>query len=343
MVQLMAMGLGSWGCSGGPRDNPSVVSSSGQPTSSGSTSSGSTSSGEGGSSSSGQGGNAAGPPSANLPSAVSDCPTLKDGTVSFDFLVDAEGAGGSGGSMLMQRNVEVRMSSEAKSKYGPFVIVWHSDGQDEKSALDQIMGSKTVDAILKQGGVVVAPAADPYAGSGAYLWWFTYGADDRIDDLVLMDQVLACAIEQTKIDTQHIHTIGYAEGAIQAAQAATRRSNYIASIVTHSVVYFDAPEQDPDNAYPVMILHGGAGDQDGFDFGSSSQTYASALMDSAETPFKVEHFTVICDHDLGHQIDLESLESAWEFLSDHPYGIDPSPYVKSNLPAGFPDYCEIQG
>jgi len=271
---------------------------------------------------------------------------LKNGTVSFDFESDVGGgtggSGGSGGGTVAKRDVEIRMSSEADKKYGPFVILWHSYGQDGKTAIDEQLGSKLLDEILASGGVVASPAADPTAGSGSDPWFYTLGGEASNDDLVLMDQVLACAIEQTKVDTSHIHTIGYAEGASQAAQAAARRSNYIASIVTHSVFFGGAPEQDGDNAYAVMILHGGTGDTDGIDYEKGSNNYAGYLTDKDDTTFEVEHLTVICNHDLGHQVDAESLDSSWKFLQDHPYGTDPSPYVKSNLPGSFPDYCTIQ-
>ena len=55
-----------------------------------------------------------------------------------------------------------------------------------------------------------------------------------------------------------------------------------------------------------------------------------------------------CIHDSGHDVppieppdpDTTKFWSLWQFMMDHPYGTDPSPY-ENGLPAGFPDWCQV--
>ena len=52
-------------------------------------------------------------------------------------------------------------------------------------------------------------------------------------------------------------------------------------------------------------------------------------------------FVVNCNHGGGHcQAPPELQTAAWQFMKDHPWGVDPSPWA-SGIPSGIPDYCEI--
>ena len=52
------------------------------------------------------------------------------------------------------------------------------------------------------------------------------------------------------------------------------------------------------------------------------------------------HFYAVCDHGMGHTVPFDSVASAWQFLQDHPFGTNPSPYAEG-LPANFPSYCSL--
>lgn len=41
--------------------------------------------------------------------------------------------------------------------------------------------------------------------------------------------------------------------------------------------------------------------------------------------------------DLGRLTELQGV--SWQFLHDHPFGIQPEPYT--SLPSGFPSYCAL--
>ena len=50
-------------------------------------------------------------------------------------------------------------------------------------------------------------------------------------------------------------------------------------------------------------------------------------------------FVVNCNHGGGHcQAPAALYTAAWQFMKDHPFGVDPEPYSPM-LPTTFPDYC----
>jgi predicted esterase len=148
--------------------------------------------------------------------------------------------------------------------------------------------------------------------------------------------VLACAIEKVGVDTRRIHTLGMSAGGLHTAQMSLRRSNYIASAVPYSggIIYGNPPNADPSNKFAAMIFHGGETDVvAGADFEQASNNYKDILTQNG-------NFAFICNHGEGHTIPQDALPSVWQFLQDHPYGTDPSPYA-GGLPQGFPAYCAL--
>jgi hypothetical protein len=52
-------------------------------------------------------------------------------------------------------------------------------------------------------------------------------------------------------------------------------------------------------------------------------------------------FVINCDHQGGHCAAPDELKVAyWQFLKDHPFGIEKSPWA-AGIPAGVPDYCKV--
>jgi predicted esterase len=275
------------------------------------------------SSSSGSGGAAATceVPPVDMPFQVDACPNIKEGLVRFAF------------DQQRERDVEVRVSKAAETKRGPLVVLWHGDEQTAQSAIEDLLDSKTRSVILDAGGVIVSPKSDPNAGAGTFPWWYTLGGEESSDDVDLLDQIVACARSQFDVDPCRIHTLGFSEGAMQAAQVAARRSNYIASAVMHSPALLGEPAvAEPNNLYALLVFYGGLGDGDGFDFGTASPGYAADQATAG-------HFVALCDHAGGHVIAPDSTALSWEFLQAHPFGLYPSPYA-TQLPASFPAYCE---
>lgn len=253
-----------------------------------------------------------------LPTPTGTCPTLVDGEVMF------APAG------IEPRMVRLWLSDAAATLDGPLVFYWHGTGSSPQEALYGL-GAEYVPQVVAQGGIIVAPAHDPAAGD--FPWWLVLGS--REDDLIVADEVLACAIEQLGVDVRRIHTAGMSAGGLQTSQMSIRRSGYIASAAPYSGgIITPPPDQEPGNPLAAMIFHGGQDDVVVLKFQQTSELYQAAIAARGG-------FGFICDHGMGHSIPQGAAQaSVWQFFHDHPYGTRPSPYV-DGLPKGFPEYCAL--
>lgn len=253
-----------------------------------------------------------------LPAPTGTCPTLAAGEVTF------APAG------IEPRAVRLWMSDAAATMDGPLVFYWHGTGSQPGEATYGL-GKDYIDEVVAQGGIIVAPSHDPAAGD--FPWWLVLG--EREDDLLLADEVLACAIDQVGVDVRRIHTAGMSAGGLQTSQMSFRRSGYIASAATYSGgILVAPPDQDPSNPLSAMIFHGGADDIVVLSFKQTSERYKTSIEDRGG-------FAFLCDHGMGHSIPQGAAQlSVWKFFHDHPFGTKPSPY-KDGLPDGFPDYCAL--
>lgn len=253
-----------------------------------------------------------------LPAPTGTCPPLAAGDVTF------APAG------IEPRAVRLWMSDAAATKDGPLVFYWHGTGSQPQEATYGL-GSDYIDQVVAQGGIIVAPYHDPAAGD--FPWWLVLG--EREDDLLLADEVLACAIDQVGVDVRRIHVSGMSAGGLQTAQMSFRRSGYVASAAPYSGGFLvSPPAQDPSNPLSAMIFHGGADDIVVISFEEASKRYKTGIE-------ALGGFAFICDHGMGHTIPQGAAQAGvWKFFLDHPFGTKPSPYA-GGLPDGFPDYCAL--
>lgn len=259
-------------------------------------------------------------PGGELPTPSKPCPELEDGVV--DIHPDGVGS---------PRAVRIWVDPEvAAVKDGPVVFYWHGTGGEPEEALAGV-GDLGIQEILDMGGLVVAPTHDP--GAGIFPWFLVLGQQQ--DDLLVADEVLACAEQQFGVDDARVHSLGFSAGGLHTAQMSVRRSNYLASVVTYSggLIFNSMPGfADPDNDFAAMIFHGGPGDVVVVGFQQASMDYQAYLADN-------DSFSFLCDHGMGHNIPPEQ-DSVLQFFADHPWGTLPEPYL-SGLPGGFPDYCKL--
>lgn len=254
-----------------------------------------------------------------LPTPTGPCPELVDGDVMF------APAG------IAPRLVRLSISDAAATMDGPFVFYWHGTGSQPAEAAYGL-GAQLVDQVVDQGGIIAAPHHDPAAGK--FPWFLVLGQQE--DDLILADEVLACAIEQVGVDVRRIHVSGMSAGGLQTSQMSWRRSGYIASAAPFSGGFLgnDPPDQDPSNPLSAMIFHGGPDDIVLISFQDASENYLEDIRERGG-------FGFICDHGMGHTIPQgDAQASVWRFFYDHPFGTTPSPY-EGGLPDGFPDYCAL--
>ncbi len=272
----------------------------------------------GGGGSGGESGEDHGP---TLPAATGTCPELVAGDVVF------APAG------IPPRAVRLFLDPErVAAADGPLVFYWHGTGSN--SLVEPPYGLGEAQAWVEgEGGIVAAPHSDPE--SGTFPWYLTTGGDNEAD-LLLADEVVACAVEQVGIDPRRIHVIGMSAGGLQTTQMSYRRSSYVASVVAYSGGLIGSPSvQDEENPFAAMIFHGGPSDTVIVNFETLSIAYRDDLASRG-------HFAFLCNHGDGHKIPKGNGEQAavMAFFREHPWQTKPSPYA-DGLPAGFPSYCTL--
>ena len=255
-----------------------------------------------------------------LPTASMPCPELIDGTVQ----IQPEGVGS-------PRAVRIWMDPELVGELdGPVVFYWHGTGGQPTEAQGGL-GEMGIQEILDLGGIVVAPTSDPLAG--VFPWYLVTG--EKQDDLLVADEVLACAQQQFGVDARRVHSLGFSAGALHTAHMSIRRSSYIASVVLYSggLIFGAMPAfEEPLNKFAAMLFHGGPGDMVVVGFKQASEDYVEYVAGNG-------NFAFICDHGDGHTIPGEQ-DSVMQFLLEHPYDTTPEPYQDA-LPDGFPAYCAL--
>ena len=250
-----------------------------------------------------------------IPTATGTCPTLVSGDVTF------APAG------MAPRKVKLALGTASA---GPLVLYWHATGSSVAEAAYAL--GATHDKIVADGGVIATPYSDAAAGT---FEWFIVNGNDRIDDFVLADEIVACLVAANRVDPARIHSMGMSAGALQTTAVSFMRSAYIASVATYSGGLpngFVPTVQDPKNKFAALIFAGGVDDNVfGVDFQAASESYRAMLTANG-------HFAALCEHANGHEIPRDAAPSVYEMFRAHPYGVS-SPYA-SGLPASFPTYCD---
>lgn len=247
----------------------------------------------------------------SLPTPTGACPSFANGNAIFSPAETAE------------RTVKLWVGDNPQPG-GMLVIYWHAYGSDPAEAA-YTLSMPVIDAILADGGVVAAPYPADDVGEFP---WFVVNNSPRLDDMLLGDEIVACAIEQG-IDPRRIHTTGMSAGGLQTVAYSMARSRYVASVTSFSGgAYIDLPFEDPDNHFAAMIVHGGDNDIFGgiVNFKTLSLGWFNQLEGNG-------NFAFLCDHGGGHTVPPGYGTSVANFFFAHPFGTQPSPYA-----AGLPDF-----
>jgi dienelactone hydrolase len=257
-----------------------------------------------------------------LPTVMGSCPTFaasSGGTITV-----------SAGGGTIQANVWAGSATG-----GPLIIYWHGTASSPSA---EVPISFDTNALATAGGMVVGFVSSSRTGAttgdtGDAVWYTSDGA--------FADQVVACAIQQKRIDPRHIHTAGYSAGGLQTVWMWFARSGYLASVISYSggdSLINKAAMQDPAHPPPAIAAHGAMGsDQLVLDFAQASATWEGDIKTAGG-------FSIDCN-DGGSHLDFFTKRApplkpvALQFFQDHPYGVKPEPYT--TLPSGFPTYCKI--
>ncbi len=226
-------------------------------------------------------------------------------------------------------------SGDPASGAGPLLLYYFATGSNSLEPV-VTMGQAQIDKITSLGGAVVAQVATTAMGAttGNDVWY--------TGDATVADEIVACAVENQKIDPRRIHVAGYSAGALQTTYMWFARSGYVASVLTYSGgddTLDQTAMQDPAHPPAALVTHGAQG----------KDTYGGVIdfaMASAawEGEIKTAHGFAIDCNDGGAHTDValrtKVAPQALQFFLDHPYGVTPEPYTA--LPAGWPTYCAIK-
>lgn len=238
-----------------------------------------------------------------------DCPAMNDGEMDF-----ATGD--------TEYEVELRIPDDPEG--APVVFVWHWLGGSAGQAirymeLEEIVGDDDV--------ILVIPESD-----GSQFEWHFLDAPDGNPDLQLFDDLLSCLWQEYDVDLDRIHATGMSAGGLMTSYLTLHRSEWLASTAPLSGGALDSVYVAPTDDIPVLMTWGGPTDTfSTLSFDETSTYMSNALREDG-------HFVVDCVHDDGHVLPPGGVGYAYEFLMDHPKGVDPSPYAEG-LPTGFPDFC----
>jgi predicted esterase len=227
--------------------------------------------------------------------------------------------------------LQLKVGAKSTTQKAPILVYWHGTGGNAVLAFGEIAPSATSE-IMAAGGMILSMES---GGMGGAIDWgvFTQG------DFDLVDQVVACAVQQLNIDTHRIYTSGSSAGGLAAGTLALQRSSYVAAANPNSGGIAPWPGnnaiKDPAHVPAALTMHGAMG------VDAVVIEFATASLDLDKAIVAAGGFAVDCDHGGGHVAAPVALkEAGWTFMKAHSFGTKPSPYV-GGLPAGFPAYCKI--
>jgi predicted esterase len=259
----------------------------------------------------------AGPGMPVLPAKMGDCPKLINGAT----------------VKIGRMSVIVYIDPDAKNKPGPggpIINYYHATGGQPSEVMSGF-GMANIKKVTDMGGVVATytTTACPNCSTTDDLVWY-------VEDGPIQDQLVACAIEQAKIDVTHIHALGWSAGALHSTWVGINRSNYMASFISYSGGMPPWPGQNmPQNAnthVSSILTYGVTGvDNVIVDFPTQSKDYFSTFSAKG-------WYTMMCATGGGHMIDRNVAPVSLQFFMDHPFDTTNSPY-KAMIPSAFPKYC----
>lgn len=207
----------------------------------------------------------------------------------------------------------------------PLLFVFHGMNADPAGALPAVQLDERATAA---GVILIAPSS-----GHALAEWEIFGPVEDNPDLLLMEDVLACASATWSIDLDRVHSFGQSAGGSWSLYAAMHSSQRLASIVPFSGVVFSAftPPVDP---LPIMLAWGGPTDiASGYDVHEANLELSVKFREAGS-------FVVECEHDGGHSLPSESTDMVLAMIAAHPKGLSSEPWA-NGLPDTLPDWCRI--
>lgn len=245
-----------------------------------------------------------------IPKVAGDCPKLDNGTITFMGL----------------SGIQIVAGTKPAAATAPMVFYWHGTGSFSGEFAS--LAGPVQKGVTDEGGVLISfqgsTGGDLLSGTNVF----------GKGDFDIVDQIVACGVQNRNIDPKRIFTTGCSAGGLFATAQAAMRSSYVAAVAPNSGG-FTAPVQFASMWTPaLMTIHGKPGsDVVIVDFSNTSKTADDAFK-------KRGAFVVNCNHGGGHCGGGGLAPEIWQFFKAHPYGMNPSPW-KDALPSGFSDQCKL--
>ena len=183
-------------------------------------------------------------------------------------------------------------------------------------------------------------------GFNVFLWDIALESDA---DLVLFDDLRACAADQLELDLARTTAWGFSGGALWTTVMASQRGDAFAAIVEASGGSdIDVPIwSEPGAAYetpayqmPALLMSGG--ETDVWPDPSLSIVDFEAATDTLEDQLVSDgHLVVRCWHDAGHTITNQGFFLTVDWLMSHTFG-QPSPWAGGDL-GDDAEWCDLVG
>jgi len=240
------------------------------------------------------------------------CPALSEGTI------DAFATG--------DTTYRLKVELPPDPVGAPVLFAWHWLGGRASDIIRYMDLDELAD---DEGVIVIAPDSD----GSAYEWHFLDDPEGN-PDLLLFEDLLSCAWQQFDVDLDRVYALGMSAGGLQTTYLSMHEAQWLAATAPFSGGTLEGFYATPDRPLPVLITWGGPSDTYGtLSFEEMSQHFETNLLGDGS-------FVVECVHDGGHTIPDGATQYAWQFLADHPFGVDPEPY-DAGLPEVFPSWCRI--
>ena len=234
----------------------------------------------------------------------------------------------------------------------PMVFFFHGllDPQSTPRPTEYMASALNLQSLADDMGVLIAlPQSKTLnrLGFEFFMWDVEVGGNL---DLVLFDDLRACAYDQMGIDLTRVHSMGFSGGALFSTVVASERGELLASLVEISggsditMPTFEEPisqYETPQNTMPSLLISGGEQDQwpgGGItlvDFTVATNTLEDSLIRDG-------HFVVRCEHTQGHTITMDAYNAAKQWIELHQFG-EPSPIQIDGLSeySAYEGWCEV--
>ncbi|MBN1652900.1 MAG: hypothetical protein JXA30_03910 [Deltaproteobacteria bacterium] len=234
---------------------------------------------------------------------------------------------------IMLLTVQMWVGEKNSKAEGALLFYWHGAGGFSNEA--ELIPKTVREELLSEGGIIVSPQDTTGRLPGTTIALRTWSDSD----FEFADLIAACAVREHNINPRRIYSTGCSAGGLQTGNMVFKRSSYLAAAVANSgglilPLNRDAI-QDPSHVPPVMTLHGSSeADVVAISFPSTSSNLDRSIVNPGG-------FAVNCNHQGEHcGMSDQDYIAAWQFMKDHPFGVDNEPYT-NGLPQDFPKYCAI--